>query len=82
MNDRDSDVMAFLLGNVILAVLLWVMFFGFFAAIAALVAPPGRRTVFFVLTFFFGPLGMALAVIASPRDPKAPYGFIRLQQPV
>lgn len=76
MNDNDFDVVAFLVGNVVLAVLLWMVFFGFFAAIAALVAPPGRRVVFFVLTFFFfGPLGIALAVIANPRDPKPPAGF-------
>ena len=74
--DSQSDVWALIFGNLLLAVVLWLLVFGALGAVAALVAPRGRRLVFFLLTFFlFGPLGIALAAIANPREPNPPSGM-------
>jgi DNA-directed RNA polymerase subunit RPC12/RpoP len=39
------------------------------AAVALALAPSDRKWTFFWLTIFVGPLGILLAVVASPRDP-------------
>jgi DNA-directed RNA polymerase subunit RPC12/RpoP len=49
----------------ILGVLLWIAL----AVVAAIVAPPYRRPTFCLLTLFIlGPLGVAAAAIAQPRQ--------------
>jgi hypothetical protein len=66
-NNPASGALAFFLGNVVIALLVWILVFGFLGAIAAIVAPPRRRLRFFVLTFcFLGPLGIGFAAVAPP----------------
>jgi hypothetical protein len=69
--ENRFDPWTFVVANVIGALLVWLMVFGFFGAIAAIVAPPRRRLRFFLLTLFFlGPLGIGFASIAPPVLPK------------
>ncbi|GAA2437996.1 hypothetical protein [Mycolicibacterium llatzerense] len=77
MNTDDQfDLWPLILGNLLLAVIVWLLVVGVFGAIAALVAPRDRRLVFFLLTFFlFGPFGIALAAIANSREPSPPAGM-------
>jgi hypothetical protein len=52
-------------------VFLYLLVFGLFAGVAALVAPYERRLTFFLITFFFlGPLGIGFASVATTRPPR------------
>jgi hypothetical protein len=51
--ESHFDPWAFIVGNLFIAVLVWFVAFGFFAIIAAWVAPPARRLRRFLLTLFF-----------------------------
>jgi hypothetical protein len=49
---------------------LFVIFVLWFPVVAAMVAPEGRGFEFFLLTLLvlWGPLGVACAAVANPRD--------------
>jgi hypothetical protein len=65
-NDSGSYFGFGSLGGLLFAV---VVIFVMLAAVASALAPSDRRWTFFWLTIFLGPLGIVLAVVASPRDP-------------
>jgi hypothetical protein len=56
---------AMALAPFILAAIIWIVM----AVVAAAVAPADRRLTFALVTFFLlGPLGLACALVANPRD--------------
>jgi hypothetical protein len=68
--DSRFDPWAFVAGNLLLALVLWFLIFGFFGFIAMTVAPPSHRLRWFLLTLFFlGPLGIGFAAIAPVETP-------------
>jgi hypothetical protein len=73
MNTNGSGALAILGVPLIVILLIWLGT----AFVAATVAPADRRQTFFVLTLLlFGPLGIALALIANPRT--APLRYVQL----
>jgi DNA-directed RNA polymerase subunit RPC12/RpoP len=65
MNTNDSGAITILGLPLMVIIVIWLG-----TAIIAAGVAPDRRTTFFVLTLFlFGPLGIALALIANPRTP-------------
>jgi DNA-directed RNA polymerase subunit RPC12/RpoP len=68
-DDHSSGELLILGMPVVVVVLVWLIT----AVIAGIVAPSDRRGTFFVLTLLlFGPVGIALALIAQPRATASP----------
>lgn len=73
MDETNIDVTPYLPALIAVAIFAVI----FFPLIAALVAPPGRRLTFGLLTLFVlpGPLGVACASIANPREAQPRRNF-------
>ena len=66
MNTNDSGGLAILGIPLIVIILIWLGT----AVVAGAVAPADRRNTFFLVTLLLlGPVGIALALIANPREP-------------
>jgi DNA-directed RNA polymerase subunit RPC12/RpoP len=64
-NSGFDSFLAFTVGELIIFLTLWVIL----AVVAYAVAPDDRRWPFVGLTLLIGPIGLAAAAIAQPREP-------------